>query len=105
MPPLPSRYRPLPQVPEPVGCRGGWGFHSQGCSVHSSQRLPWGLPQSEAAGCHPGRIKEGMENQQVSRIYVNKFHALWSHGLESVLSPLQIPVSEEFFFHPQCCAT
>lgn len=38
----------------PGGCPGGWASHSQGCSVHSSHRLPWGLPLSAAVECLPG---------------------------------------------------
>lgn len=69
-PPL-CRYWPRPQVAEPGGCRGGWGFHSQGCSVHSNHRLLWGLPLSAAAGCHPGTE----EKKHVSNWnHVNKFH-------------------------------
>lgn len=50
-----SRYWPRARVPEPGECPGGWEFHSQGCSVHSSRGLPGGLPLSEAAGCPPER--------------------------------------------------
>lgn len=50
-----SRYWPRARAPEPGGCPGGVEFHSQGCSVHSSRRLPWGLPLSGAAGCPPER--------------------------------------------------
>lgn len=49
-----SRYWPRPPVPVPGGCPGGWASHSQGCSVHSSHRLPWGLPLSAAVECLPG---------------------------------------------------
>lgn len=85
MPYSPYRYWPRPQVPEPGGCRGGWGFHSQGCSVHSSHRLPWGLPLSAAAGCHPGRgEEERKKNQHVRGSHVNKFHRLKTQGLQSI---------------------
>lgn len=58
-----SRDRPHPRVLEPGGCHGGWEFHSRGCSVHSSHRLPWGLPLSAAAGCHPVQIQKGEEKK------------------------------------------
>lgn len=72
----PSRYWPRLQVPEPGGCHGGWEFHSQGCSVHSSHKQPWGLPLSAAAGCHPGR-KEGKKKkgQHISGSH-NRFYTL-----------------------------
>lgn len=54
-----SRYWPRPPVPVPGGCPGGWASHSRGCSVHSSHRLPWGLPRSAAAGCLPGMKGRG----------------------------------------------
>lgn len=52
------RYWPRPRAPGPAGCPGGWGFHSQGCSVHSSPRRPWGRLLSAAAGCHPADRRE-----------------------------------------------
>lgn len=58
-----SGYWPRPPVPVPGGCRGGWGSHSQGCSVHSSHRPPWGPPLSTAAGCLPGMKKGGGVHQ------------------------------------------
>lgn len=54
-----SRYWPRPPVPVPGGCHGGWASHSQGCSVHSSHRLPWGLPLSTAVGCLPTMKERG----------------------------------------------
>lgn len=73
-----TRYWPLPQVPVPGGCHGGWGFHSQGCSVHSSHGLPWGLPLSAAAGCHPRKTREeeGTEKEHVRRSSITKFDRL-----------------------------
>lgn len=61
-------YWPRPRVPEPGGCPGGWVFHSQGCSVHSSRRPPWGLPLSAAAGCLPEKQSAHMWKRSSSTV-------------------------------------
>lgn len=66
-----SRYWPRPPVPVPGGCHGGWASHSQGCSVHSSHRLPWGLPLSTAVGCLPAmKEREGRKLRHVNGIHL-----------------------------------
>lgn len=68
-----SRYWPRPPVPVPGGCHGGWVSHSQGCSVHSSHRLPWGLPLSAAVGCLPTMRERG---KRIKR-HINGIHCIF----------------------------
>lgn len=72
-----SRYWPRPPVPVPGGCHGGWASHSQGCSVHSSHRLPWGLPLSAAVGCLPTVKERGKGiKRHINGIHCI-FHKIW----------------------------
>lgn len=81
-----SRYWPRPLVPVPGGCPGGWASHSQGCSVHSSHRLPWGLPLSAAVGCLPGMKGGGRKKrcqwkpQHISHSWILNWEAFFPHS-------------------------
>lgn len=59
----------------PGGCHGGWASHSQGCSVHSSHRLPWGLPLSAAVGCLPTMKERGKGIKKTHQW--NPLHISW----------------------------
>ncbi len=71
-------YWPLPRVPGPVVSLDG-GFHSQGCSVHSSHRLREGLPPKEAAGCLPGWHHRDIYQKYTGCLYIKIIYAISRH--------------------------
>lgn len=77
-----------------MGCLDGWGFHSRGCSVHSSHRLPWGLPLSAAAGCHPGNGGEEDFQRKTSQ----QSFKMTESRIRMHVSLLQIQLPDFFFF-------